>query len=963
MTETSSHKHLCQERCAFRRVYLTRYALTHEKNPAFDAITTLGKEGGLVTDIKSSGPMWNFFYTLRLLRPGGRIYVYEESVQMLKAYTVSNALGNGQKPFFVEVHEDEPYIYVAYSEVDWPKDYWDNMLADGAYQRRMQRIDLVNAGAKHTAPLEQYTELVEEYRERPGKLLSLRHLMEDSVFEPVSLEYDERLKASSKELVIGERWQSSANPFGDYKKEFFAQKKMQKDYVSLPHPWRPDTSASPAPVLAALADPLGEGLDLATIHSNNLEDVMLYTGYYGYTYILGKIFVNLDKETLRPVENPDGSELSPENPLYLSCSLVEQAIPEKPWIPFLQAQDAMRSQFRKLLREYITCWRQWLLAQDTMHSFFWALQDFQHENADSKILSTGRQAFVFCHGHMDHMLPDVESIHALFYDQTWVSFFKHFLNPKTPCDESANMLISLLAKESQTSSIMAHRDLIEYATEFIRQQDNIRVYQGTSKDIGEFMNHTLVFQDMDAAQEEDADKNSQTPDNILQTQAPFQKSLQWDVPGLVASAYAHNPPTIANISVFDVANHVKITYLCNAISTLNYLNMVLGSVISFSSGLTTFVKGLKEKDDLKIGSGAITGIAAIADFAAFRIIQNGSLPYFAQLPAPHNAYKISVASWPKTPSARGMEAASRVLIVNIAKPLLIVSWVMTSLGDCMEIIRDWREDRKDAAILGGSGIFLGGVAVFANSFYVWLLAVLTALGAFSLRRSINNDSAIKKLLQESYWFINKNGVITSFSFRNFLSYKHNYYAPFENFPEKINIARFSHVAKIYQDIQPVSIGLHFQDGHPELSLSEAVSSEFPYKRFNGLNNYTRVEITLSKLFVSLDQTRICIKEKWNDEETYYEHALSKPYPYSPTVSDRNDSVTCEFMMDDISLMRENLCSNPRNNSGKYMSFIIQITYRNAITNQMETYEKIYHFIRPDFITPDYMGKIKNVSSH
>ena len=962
MTETSSHKHLCQERCAFRRVYLTRYALTHEKNPAFDAITTLGKEGGRVTDIKSSGPMWNFFYTLRLLRPGGRIYVYKESVQMLKAYTVSNAHENGREPFFVEVHEDEPYIYVAYSEVDWPKDYWDNMLADGAYKNRMQRIDLVNAGAKHTAPLQQYTELVEEYRQRPGKLLSLRHLMEDSVFEPVSLEYDERLKTSSKELVIGERWQNSANPFGDYMENFFTRKKMQERYAPLSPSWRPDTSASPAPVLAVLADPLGEGLDLATIHSNNLEDVMLYTGYYGYTYVLGKIFVNLEKETLRPVENPDGSELTPENPLYLSSSLVEQAIPEKPWIPFLQAQDAMRSQFQKLLREYITCWRQWLLAKDAMHSFFWALQDFQYENASSEILSTGRRAFVFCHGHMDRMLPDVESIHALFNDQTWVSFFKHFLNPKTSCDENANMLISLLAKDSQTSSIMAHRELVEHATEFIRQQDNIRVYQSDSKTVQEFMNHTLVFHDMDDAQEGDG-ADAPALDNKLRNQTAFQKTLRWDIPGLVASAYVHNPPTIANISVFDVADHVKKPNLCNAISTLNYLNMVLGSAITFSSGFKTFVEGMKEQDNFKISSGALGGIAAIADYAAFRIIQSGSLPYFAQLPAPHNAYKISVASWPQPPSVRGMEAASRVLVVNIAKPLLIVSWVMTSLGDCMEIIRDWREERKDAAILGGFGIFLGGVAVFANSFYVWLLAVLAAMGAFSLRRSINNDFAIKKLLHDSYWYINRKGVITEFSFRNFLDIEYCYNDPFEELPEKINIARFSHVAKIYQDIQPVSIGLHFQDGHPELSLSDAVSSEFPYKRFTGLNNNTRVEITLSKLFVYLNQTRICIKEKWNDEETYYEHALSKPYTYPPTVSDRNDSVTCELMMDDISLMRENLCSNSRNNSGKYMTFIIQVTYRNAITNQMEICEKMYHFIRPDFITPDYMEKIKTDSSH
>ena len=44
--------------------------------------------------------------------------------------------------------------------------------------------------------------------------------------------------------------------------------------------------------------------------------------------------------------------------------------------------------------------------------------------------------------------------------------------------------------------------------------------------------------------------------------------------------------------------------------------------------------------------------------------------------------------------------------------------------------------------------------------------------------------------------------------------------------------------------------------------------------------------------------------------------------------------------------------------------IIQARYsRNAITNQMETCEKMSHFIRPGFITPDYMEKIKTVSSH
>lgn len=983
MTAKTSHQHFCVEECVFRRVYVTRYALTHEKNPAFEALPGLGKEGGLVTDFAASGPMWQFAYTLRALRPAGWVHVYEEELDLWQPYRTPKDYAAGPEPFFVPVHKDATHVYMAYSETKWPQAYWDQLKADGSYKTRMQRIELTTPGTRHTAPMEQYTQLVEEFREKPGKLLSLRHLMADKVFQPVSLDYqegeagqeseagqegeaDQEAKAKeAKARLVGERWQNSANPFGITDENLYAPKSEQKEFFPLPRPFTPDAAADPAPVLAALADPLGEGRDLAVIHCNNMEDVQLYTGYYGYTYLLGKMFVSLEKQTEQKftLVDPDSyDESSPEDfsTITVTTSLVEQAIPGRPWIAFLHAQEAMRGEFKKLLQEYIGCWRRWLLAPEAPHTFFWALRDYTFAGAGPDVLTGGRKAFACCHAWMDSSLPDAESIQGLFADETWKTYFKRFLALGTACDEYANMLVSLLAKAGLTSSPRQYKDLIDHATAFVRGQPNVLPYQGEGQTVRHFMEHTLVFHDAEdeaAGQDADEAKEGQEAEDarfkaLWEEDSKGREWLRWDVQSAVLIHYGHNPPSIHGLSVFDVAAHVRNRSLCNALSTLNALNMWVGNAILFSTGFITLVQGLKEGDEFKTADGMTSTVASIADYAAFRIIQSNSLPQVGNLSKAANASRNALGSTAGSMSTtKGMMAASRYLTVHIARVLLGLAWAITAFKDMHE---DFKKGHKEGLILGATGTLLGLIAFFTAGWTLPLVLGLLSLGAWFMRAWANSKAELKKLLEDSYWGLLE-PPIKAFSFRLFRENGWSYYAPFETFPPVMNVARFAHLQQLFDKLAPVNVRVFFEPDRPAPMPQSAAPEMLPVNT-NLPMRPTRVEVELSKLFVSMEEAKVTVLERWDDEPKPYPHVVIRKHVGPPRVSDNEEKVKFEFWLYEEMLMLDNLLTRQRKGSGKYMVFTIEVVYLNAHTRQKETYSVSYRYMRPIYFTPDFVEK-------
>lgn len=981
MTAKTSHQHFCVEECVFRRVYVTRYALTHEKNPAFEAIPSLGKEGGLVTDFAASGPMWQFAYTLRALRPAGWVHVYDEELDLLRPYDTPINYDQGLEPFSVPVHKDATHVYMAYSETKWPQAYWDQLRADGSYKTRMQRIELTTPGARHTAPMEQYTQLVEEFREQPGKLLSLRHLMADEVFQPVSLDYqegeagqegeaDQKTKeAKAKEAkarLVGERWQNSANPFGITDKNLYARKSEQKEFFPLPRPFTPDAAADPAPVLAALADPLGEGRDLAVIHCNNMEDVQLYTGYYGYTYLLGKMFVSLEKQTEQEftLVDPDSyDESSPEDfsTITVTTSLVEQAIPDRPWVAFLHAQEAMRGEFKKLLQEYIGCWRRWLLAPEAPHTFFWALRDYTFAGAGPDVLTGGREAFACCHAWMDSSLPDAESIRGLFADETWKTYFKRFLALGTACDEYANMLVSLLAKAGLTSSPRQYKDLIDHATAFVRGQPNVLPYQGEGKTVRHFMEHTLVFHDAEdeaAGQDADDTKAGEEAEDarfkaLWEEDSKGRECLRWDVQSAVLTHYGHNPPSIHGLSVFDVAAHVRNRSLCNALSTLNALNMWVGNAILFSTGFITLVQGLKEGDEFKTMDGMTSTAASIADYAAFRIIQSNSLPQVGHLSKAANASRNALGSTAGSMSTtKGMIAASRYLTVFFARVLLGLAWAITAFKDMHE---DFEKGHKEGLSWGVIGTVLGLIAFFKARLALAMILWVLAGGSWFMRAWANSKAELKTLLQKSYWGQKEHAVIDPFSFRTFRKENSHYYDPFEEFTSKRNVAHYADLQQLFDKLAPVKVRVFFETDRPVPMPQGAAPEMLPVKRIWAMTR-TRVEVELSKLFVSMEEAKVTVLERWDDEPKPYPHVVIRKYVAPPRVSDNEERVKFQISLNEEMLMLDNLLTRQRKGSGKYMVFTIEVVYLNAHTRQKETYSVSYRCMRPIYFTPDFIEK-------
>lgn len=983
MTAKTSHQHFCVEECVFRRVYVTRYALTHEKNPAFEAIPSLGKEGGLVTDFAASGPMWQFAYTLRALRPAGWVHVYDEELDLFRAYDTPINYDQGLEPFSVPVHKDATHVYMAYSETKWPQAYRDQLRADGSYKTRMQRIELTTPGARHTAPMEQYTQLVEEFREQPGKLLSLRHLMADNVFEPVSLDYqegeagqeseaDQEAKAKeAKARLVGERWRNSANPFGITDDKLYARKSEQEKFFPLPPQFTPDAAADPAPVLAALADPLGEGRDLAVIHCNNMEDVQLYTGYYGYTYLLGKMFVSLEKETKRKVTRFDEDKMDPLCPeliptIQVVTSPVEQAIPGRPWIAFLQAQEAMRGEFKKLLQEYIGCWRRWLLAPEAPHTFFWALRDYTYAGAGPDALAGGRKAFACCHAWMDNSLPDAENIQGLFADETWKTYFKRFLALGTECDEYANMLVSLLAKAGLTSSPRQYKDLIDHATAFVRGQPNVLPYQGEGKTVRHFMEHTLVFHDAEdeaaakkaaeanAGQEAENAKNGQGAADALfkllwEEDSKGREWLRWNVHNAVVSLYERNPPSIHGLSVFDVAAHVNNRSLCNALSTLNALNMWVGNAIGFSSGFKTLVQGLKEDDDMKI-AGGLAGIGAvIADFAAMKIIRNHALPILSNLSGAANASEVAS----RLVIGARILSIPRFLTHVIARPLLCIAWAVTSFKDIEEDLEKGHDEGAAWAVVCS---YFSLVAIFATSGPVLVFATIAAVGAYLIRNSINSNAELVTLLQKSYWG-RLEQPIQAFSYRLFRQNGWSYYAPFETFPPVMNVARFAHLQQLFDKLAPVNVRVFFETDRPAPMPQGAAPEMLPVNK-NVPGRPTRVEVELSKVFVSMEEAKVTVLERWDDEASPYPHVVRRKHVAPPLVTDKQERVKFEFWLYEEMLMLDNLLTRQRRGSGKYMIFTIGVAYVNAHTRQKEAYSVSYRCMRPIYFTPDYVEKMR-----
>lgn len=119
-----------------------------------------------------------------------------------------------------------------------------------------------------------------------------------------------------------------------------------------------------------------------------------------------------------------------------------------------------------------------------------------------------------------------------------------------------------------------------------------------------------------------------------------------------------------------------------------------------------------------------------------------------------------------------------------------------------------------------------------------------------------------------------------------------------------------------------------------------------------------MEVELSKLFVSMEEAKVTVLERWDDEPKPYPHVVIREQVAPPHVSDNEERVKFKISLNEEMLMLDNLLTRQRKGSGKYMVFTIGVAYFNAHTRQKETYSVSYRCMRPIHFTPDNVEKMR-----